>query len=389
LTAAFTPLHQQATRRARRLLLVLSPILALAAIGLAAQDLGIRQYKPKSTLVAPAHPVPRARYPVIDVHSHHFDLSAERWATIVREMNALNLRLLVNLSGGTGDELKQKIAVVAGSPAPTRMVQFANLDFDDLNQFGYGLRAAARLEADVKAGARGLKIYKNLGLTLKRSNGQRMPVDDPELDPVWAMCARLHIPVLIHTGEPAPFFEPVDEKNERWLELQVHPERRRPPSNFPTFEALMAERDRLFTKHRNTTFIAAHFGFHANDLARLSAILDKMPNVYTETGAILAELGRQPRAARAFFVKYQDRILFGKDSYEASEYPYYWRTFETADEYFDYYRDYHAFWKLYGLDLPDIVLRKVYYGNALKIVPGLPAGDFPPVAESPTASHRD
>jgi uncharacterized protein len=389
LTAAFTFLRRRATHRARRLLLVLSPILALAAIGLAAQDLGIRQYKPKSTLVAPAHPVPRARYPVIDVHSHHFDLSAERWATIVREMNALNLRLLVNLSGGTGDELKQKIAVVAGSPAPTRMVQFANLDFDDLNQFGYGLRAAARLEADVKAGARGLKIYKNLGLTLKRSNGQRMPVDDPELDPVWAMCARLHIPVLIHTGEPAPFFEPVDEKNERWLELQVHPERRRPPSNFPTFEALMAERDRLFTKHRNTTFIAAHFGFHANDLARLSAILDKMPNVYTETGAILAELGRQPRTARAFFVKYQDRILFGKDSYEASEYPYYWRTFETADEYFDYYRDYHAFWKLYGLDLPDIVLRKVYYGNALKIVPGLPAGDFPPVAESPTASHRD
>jgi uncharacterized protein len=389
LTAAFTFLRRQATHRARRLLLALSPILALAAIGLAAQDLGIRQYKPKSTLVVPAHPVPRARYPVIDVHSHHFDLSAERWATIVREMDALNLRLLVNLSGGTGDELKRKIAVVAGSPAPTRMVQFANLDFDDLNQFGYGLRAAARLEADVKAGARGLKIFKNLGLTLKRSGGQRVPVDDPELDPVWAMCARLHIPVLIHTGEPAPFFEPIDEKNERWLELQVHPERRRPPSNFPTFEALMAERDRLFTRHRNTTFIAAHFGFHANDLARLSAMLDRMPNVYTETGAILAELGRQPRAAHAFFVKYQDRILFGKDSYEASEYPYYWRTFETADEYFDYYRDYHAFWKLYGLDLPDIVLRKVYYGNALKIVPGLPASDFPPVTESPTASHRD
>jgi hypothetical protein len=122
LTAAFTSLRRRATHRARRLLLALSPILALAAIGLAAQDLGIRQYKPKSTLVVPAHPVPRARYPVIDVHSHHFDLSTERWATIVREMDALNLRLLVNLSGGTGDELKRKIAVVAGSPAPTRMV---------------------------------------------------------------------------------------------------------------------------------------------------------------------------------------------------------------------------------------------------------------------------
>jgi predicted TIM-barrel fold metal-dependent hydrolase len=370
-------------------LLLLSTIVALAAIGLLAQDLGIRQYKPKSTLVVPVHPVPRARYPVIDVHSHHFDLSADRWATIIREMDSLNLRLLVNLSGGTGEELKRKIAIVAGSPAPTRMVQFANLDFGDLDQFGYGLRAATRLEADVKAGARGLKIFKNLGMTLKHANGQRVTVDDPELDPVWGTCARLHIPVLIHTGEPAPFFEPVDEKNERWLELQVHPERRRPPSSFPTFEALMAERDRLFTKHRNTTFIAAHFGFHANDLARLSAILDKMPNVYTETGAILAELGRQPKAARAFFIKYQDRILFGKDSYQASEYPYYWRTFETADEYFDYYRDYHAFWKLYGLDLPDVVLRKVYYGNALKIVPGLPASDFPPVTDSPTASRRN
>ena len=144
--------------------------------------------------------MPRAKYPVIDIHSHHFDLSAERWATVVREMDGLNLRLLVNLSGGTGDELRRKIAVVANSPAPTRMVQFANLDFDDLNQLGYGPRAAARLEADVKAGARGLKIYKNLGMTLKRSDGRRVPVDDPEFDPVWDMCARLHIPVLIHTA---------------------------------------------------------------------------------------------------------------------------------------------------------------------------------------------
>ena len=388
LTAALSSRCLRAARFARRSFASLT-IVALAAIAVTAQDLGIRQYKPKSTLVVPAHPVPRAKYPVIDVHSHHFELSAERWATVVREMDGLNLRLLVNLSGGTGDELRRKIAVVANSPAPTRMVQFANLDFDDLNQLGYGRRAAARLEADVKAGARGLKIYKNFGMTLKRSDGQRVPVDDPEFDPVWDMCARLHIPVLIHTGEPAPFFDPVDEKNERWLELQVHPERRRPPSNFPAFEALMAERDRLFTKHKSTTFIAAHFGFHANDLDRLSKMLDRMPNVYTETGAILAELGRQPRAAHAFFVKYQDRILFGKDTYEASEYPYYWRTFETADEYFDYYRDYHAFWKLYGLDLPDVVLRKIYYGNALKTVPGLPAGDFPPVADSATASRQN
>ena len=357
----------------------------MLAAGLPAQDLGIRQYRPKSTLVVAQHPVPRAKYPVIDIHSHHRLLTPERWAQIVREMDALHLQVLVNLSGGTGEALARAIQVIESSPAPGRMVFFANLDFGDLDEPGYGARAAARLEADIRRGAKGLKIFKNFGLTLKRASGARVPVDDPELGPVWETCARLGVPVLIHTGEPAPFFEPVTETNERWLELQVHPERRRPASEFPSFADLMAERDRLFASHRRTTFIAAHFGFHANDLARLGRLLDAYPNVRTETGAILAELGRQPRAASDFFVKYQDRILFGKDTYAASEYPYYWRTFETADEYFDYYRDYHAFWKLYGMDLPDIVLRKLYYGNALALLHGVATTPFPPIAGSSTA----
>jgi len=140
---------------------------------------------------------------------------------------------------------------------------------------------------------------------------------------------------------------------------------------------LMGERDRLFSRHPQTTFVAAHMGWHANDLARLGRLFDEMPNVYGEVGAVLYDLGRQPRAAREFFIRYQDRILFGKDSYQPDEFPYFWRTFETADEYFDYYRDYHAFWKLYGLDLPDEVLRKLYYRNALTIVPGLPREGFP------------
>jgi predicted TIM-barrel fold metal-dependent hydrolase len=133
----------------------------------------------------------------------------------------------------------------------------------------------------------------------------------------------------------------------------------------------------MFKKHPKTTFVAAHMGWHANDLARLGRMFDEMPNLYTEVGAILYDLGRQPRFAREFFIKYQDRILFGKDSFQPDEYPYYWRVFETADEYFDYYRDYHAFWKLYGMDLPDDVLRKLYYKNALKIVPGMPKEGFP------------
>jgi uncharacterized protein len=139
----------------------------------------------------------------------------------------------------------------------------------------------------------------------------------------------------------------------------------------------MAERDRMIAKHPKTTFVLAHMGWHANDLSRLGGMMDKWPNLYTEVGAILYDLGRQPRAAHDFFVKYQDRILFGKDSFQPDEYPYYWRTFETADEYFDYYRDYHAFWKLYGMALPDAVLKKLYYGNALKLIPGLPRTGFP------------
>jgi len=162
-----------------------------------------------------------------------------------------------------------------------------------------------------------------------------------------------------------------------WLELSLFADRRYPQDRFPSFETLMTERDNLFKKHPKTTFVAAHMGWHANDLGRLSKMLDEMPNVYTEVGAVLYDIGRQPRAARDFFVKYQDRILFGKDSFQPEEYPYYWRVFETKDDYFDYYRPYHAFWKLYGIDLPDGVLKKVYFQNALKITKGIPQGGWP------------
>ncbi len=355
-------------------------VLADGSRPVAGQSLTIEEYKPKSTLVVAEHRVPRAKYPVIDVHSHHSTgLGSEEWAEVIRDMDKLNLRVLVNLSGGTGPELRQAIDRIESTPHRGRIVFFANLSYGDIDQPGYGARQAARLEADVRAGAKGLKIFKDFGLRVRR-NGTRVHVDDPELDPVWEACGRLNIPVLIHTGEPAPFFEPVDRTNERWLELTLIPHRRVPAGQYPSFATLMAERDRLFMKHPNTRFIAAHLGWHANDLARLGRMLDRMPNVYVEVGAILAELGRQPLTARDFFVKYQDRILFGKDAYRASEYPYYWRVFETRDEYFDYYRPYHAFWKLYGMGLPDEVLRKVYHLNALRVVPGisrtgLPSGD--------------
>ena len=338
----------------------------------------ITEYKPKSRLIVAEHPTPRAKYPVIDIHSHQpAPISAEQYATVVAAMDKLNLRTLVNLSGGTGEKLRQSLAAIKNSPYPDRMVLFANIDFKDGVGPGFGAKAAAQLEQDIKAGALGLKIFKELGLRIKRTDGARLHLDDAELDPVWAKCAELKIPVLIHTAEPAPFFDAIDYQNERWLEEALYPDRRYQDPGFPRFEELLAERDRMFEKHKYTTYIAAHMGYLSNDLARFSKFLDTHPNVYPETAAVLAEYGRQPRTARAFFIKYQDRILFGKDSFQPDEYPYYWRTFETGDEYFDYYRDYHAFWKLYGMELPDDVLKKLYFKNALKLVKGLPTSGLP------------
>jgi predicted TIM-barrel fold metal-dependent hydrolase len=338
----------------------------------------ILDYRPTPTLVVPEHPVPRAKYPVVDIHSHQpTPISADGFADLVKAMDALNLRVLVNLSGGSGERLRRGLEAVRTSPYADRMVLFANIDFRGGVGPGFGARAAAQLEADVEAGAVGLKIFKDLGLRIRKIDGTRLHVDDPELDPIWDACARLNVPVLIHTAEPPAFFEPIDYTNERWLELALFRDRRYQDPSFPRFEALIAERDRMFRKHPGTRFIAAHFGYHAHDLARAARELDAMPNVSFDVAAVLYDFGRQPRAARAFFAKYQDRILFGKDSWQPTEYPYYWRTFETADEYFDYYRDYHAFWKLYGMDLPDAVLRKLYYANALRLVPGLPKAGFP------------
>tara|TARA_Y100000758_G_C15858853_1_gene352195 strand:- start:122 stop:673 length:552 start_codon:yes stop_codon:yes gene_type:complete len=181
----------------------------------------------------------------------------------------------------------------------------------------------------------------------------------------------------MHVGEPLSFYESVDQYNERWLELTLLPRRRLPSDQYPSFDTMMEERDRRFARHPKTRFIAAHMGWHGNDLGRLGRLLDQLPNVYVETAAILYELGRQPWTAHEFFVKYQDRIMFGKDTFAPDEFPNYWRTFETRDEYFDYYRRYHAFWKLYGLDLPDEVLRKVYYQNALDVIPGIDRTQFP------------
>jgi uncharacterized protein len=336
----------------------------------------IEEYAPKSTLVVPQHKIERAKYPFIDIHSHHWNPTPQHVEDLIQGMNSINLRMLVNLSGGTGAELKQTVQTMKGK-YPDRFVVFANLSYDDIDKPGYGQRAVARLEQDVKNGAQGLKIFKNFGMDVKYANGQRVHADDPEFDPVWEKCADLKLPVLIHIAEPSAFFDAWDYNNERWLELKEFPQRARPPSKYPPFETLIAERNHLFEKHPRTNFIAAHLAFHGNDLQRLGNLLDTHPNLYVDIAAVLAELGRQPYSAHDFLVKYQDRVLMGKDIYDVDEYKWYFRALETRDEYFEYYRKRHAFWRIYGFQVPDDVLKKIYFKNALKLVPGIDASPFP------------
>jgi predicted TIM-barrel fold metal-dependent hydrolase len=340
----------------------------------------ILDYRPHSTLVTPVHMVKTAKYPAIDFHGHPQGLlsSAEGLATMGAALDSLNVRMMVSADNSSGDRLKSALANIrASEKMKDRVRMLAGINFQNVGP-GWAQKAIAQLEADVAAGAVGVgEISKSLGLSIKKPDGSRLKIDDPELDPIWDACARLKLPVFIHTADPQEFFQPIDYNNERWLELALFGDRRYPQDRFPSFETLMTERDNLFRKHPKTIFVAAHLGWHANDLARLGKMFDEMPNVYSEVGAVLYDIGRQPRGAHDFFVKYQDRILFGKDSFQPEEYPYYWRVFETRDDYFDYYRNYHAFWKLYGIDLPDAVLKKVYYQNALKITPLLPQTGWP------------
>ena len=340
----------------------------------------ILDYRPHSTLVVPSHLVKTAKYPAIDYHGHPQGLinSTDGLASLGASLDSLNVRMMVSADNLSGDRLQRAITAIRSSPMMKDRVRvLAGINFQNVGP-GWAEKAIAQLHADVAAGAVGVgEISKSFGLSIRKSDGTRLKLDDPELDPIWDACARLGLPVFIHTADPEQFFHPIDNTNERWLELALFPDRRYPPDRFPSFETLITERDNLFRRHPKTTFVTAHLGWQANDLGTLDKVLTEMPNVYTEVGAVLYDIGRQPRASHDFFIKFQDRILFGKDSFQPGEYPYYWRVFETRDDYFDYYRGYHAFWKLYGIDLPDSVLKKVYFQNALRITAGLPQRGWP------------
>jgi predicted TIM-barrel fold metal-dependent hydrolase len=230
--------------------------------------------------------------------------------------------------------------------------------------------------ADAKRqGASGLKVFKDLGLGYRNPDGSLVRVDDPRWDGIWEACGKLGLPVLIHTADPRAFFEPIDATNERWEELKRHPDWSFHGPGFPTYDGLLEQLLAVVARHPQTTFIAAHVASSAEDLGALTGWLDRYPNLNVDIAARIAELGRQPYTARKFAVKYADRILFGTDGPRVPErLRYHWRFLETMDEYFPYAENAfppQGFWRIYGLGLDDEVLRKVYYQNAVRLIPGV------------------
>ena len=304
----------------------------LAAAPLAAQDVTIVDYEPRNTLVVPENPLTRAKFPFVDIHGHQraTRMSAADVDRLVAEMDELNMAVMVNLSGGSGISLVDGLENMTARH-PGRFVFFANINFFGVGEPGWGEEAAAQLEEDVRNGAAGLKIFKGLGMSDRDTDGDRIPVDDPRLAPVWDKAGELGIPVLIHTADPASLAAHAIQR--RWSNAGCAGADR-PPDRFPSFEQIIGEQHNLFRNHPNTNFIAAHLGWLGHDLGRLGKLLDEIPNMYVGLGAVVYELGRQPRFARQWLIEYQDRVLMGKDSYNKEEFHTYFRVFETADDYF-------------------------------------------------------
>ena len=363
--------------------LILSGIsyLIIDGINKKSNVMDIGEYSPVSTLVVPENPTYKSKFPFVDVHSHHWDMPVKDLSKLVTEMDSLNMAYLINLSGSGFGAFSGKQELMdlnltkslenVNENYPDRFGVFLNLDLAKIDKPDFEKNNIMQIENAVSQGVIGLKIYKNLGLTLRDSRNIRVPVDDDRLSHIWETCAKFNIPVLIHSGEPKAFFDPVDKFNERWLHAREKPRSFRPSDKYPTFDQVMYEQEQLFKKHPTTTFINAHFGWYGNDLGRLSKQLSELTNVYVEFGAVINELGRQPSTAKRFFEDYQDRILFGKDIYKMDEYYIYFQVLETDDEYIEYYRKRHGLWRLYGLNLSDEILKKVYYQNALKIFPNI------------------
>ncbi len=340
--------------------------------------MSFEDYDPPSSLKVEGEIIKKAKFTFIDVHSHLWNMPLMDLNELIAEMDEINMGYIVNLSGsGFGPQAAKDLYFEKSTEnikenQPGRIGLFVNVDFNSIDLENHIENQVSIIRDAVTKGAIGLKVYKSLGLTNKDSKGNRVAVDDERLGPIWEVCGELGIPILIHSADPFQFWQDKDGQNERWFELKEKPNRYYGDSDFiPPFEDIIKEQHTIFERHKKTTFINAHLGWMGNDLKRLGEHLDRYPNVVTEFGAVIAELGRQPKTARQFFIDYQDRIMFGKDSYNKEEFYTYFRVLESDDEYFSYFRKRHAFWKMYGLNLPDEVLKKVYYKNALKLFPSI------------------
>jgi predicted TIM-barrel fold metal-dependent hydrolase len=353
------------------------------------KDLRLRKYEPRPMLTTEAHDVLRPRFPVIDAHNHlgdAFHSRSDDWlirpvSDLVATLDESGVRTVVNLDGRWGDRLRAELARYV-EPYPDRFVVFSGVDYDNFaSDPDFGETEARRLRESVALGARGLKVWKTLGLRLRDTQSRLIPVDDARLDPLWATAAELGVPVLIHVADPVAFFQPLDRFNERWEELHEHPDWHFYPTrprgdashaDFPSFDEIMEQFESLLRRHPQTIFIGAHAGCYAENLGWVGRVLDACPNFFIDISARIAELGRQPYTARDFFIRHQDRILFGTDADpDPRVYRIYYRFLETRDEYFNYGLSQPpdvGRWMIYGLDLPDEVLEKVYYENAQRVI---------------------
>jgi predicted TIM-barrel fold metal-dependent hydrolase len=333
-------------------------------------DLRLLDWRPKSQLVVKETLILKPKFPVIDIHNHLGNLAnTEKY---LAEMDKAGVRMCVSLDGRSEDDFYIEHLKASQKVAEDRLLVFFRPDFNKIDMPDFGVREAEKLEEAVKLGVRGLKISKVLGLTVKDKSGKVVPVDDARLDPIWAKCGDLGIPVVIHVSDPVAFHTPIDRYNERYDELGAHPNWSYYGKQFPySKEEILAQLYRVIERHPNTIFVSTHMGNLAEDLGRVSMWLDKYSNMYVDIDARISELGRQPYTARKFMIRHQDRILFGTDTPpNADAYRVYYRFLETDDEYFDPSPSHHqqGRWMIYGIHLPDEVLEKIYNKNAMKIL---------------------
>jgi predicted TIM-barrel fold metal-dependent hydrolase len=352
------------------------------------RNLVLGNFRPRAMLKVAQHEPDRARFPVVDVHTHfryRLHHSPELLDEFVRLMDRHQIAICVSLDGKLGELLDEHCDYL-WSRYRDRFVVFANLDWQgsgreddpaswDCQRPDFARRMARQLAEARERGVSGLKLFKQFGLGYRDPDGSLIAIDDPRWDPIWEACGKLGLPVIIHTADPAAFFLTMDETNERWEELFRHPEWRFPSDRFPSRESLLEARNRVIARHPGTTFIGAHCANNPEDLATVGRWLDRYPNLYVEPASRIGELGRQPYTARRFFLKYSDRILFGTDGpWPETRIRLYWRFLETYDEYFPYSEKVfppQGLWNIYGIGLPDRVLKKIYYQNAIRVIPGV------------------